>query len=73
MLTDALVEPESGLDSHGHPFRLWNAVNGVYFVGVSCNLADESYNCYPEVPATSLLDDLEQLAERSVHDIVGEE
>lgn len=38
---------------HGNPRRLWNAVNGETFVGVSANLAEPTYNCYPAAPASA--------------------
>jgi hypothetical protein len=71
LLEEALVDDEGGTDSHGSPIRLWNAVNGMYFIGVSSNLPAPSYNCYPEVPATALIDELTLRAERSVEDVLG--
>ena len=53
----------------GHPRRLWNAVNNHYFVGVSTNEQQPSYNCYPEVP-TTLLEDLARRAARSLEDVL---
>jgi hypothetical protein len=39
---------------------------GRIFVGVSCNLAQPAYNCYPEVPADGgLFEELQRRAERT--------
>jgi hypothetical protein len=53
----------------GRPKRLWNAVNGWYFVAVSTNERDAAYNCYPEEPSARL-DELAVRAERSVADVL---
>ncbi|MDI7267317.1 MAG: hypothetical protein QME96_04935 [Myxococcota bacterium] len=68
LLAEALEEPEGGVDSRGWPKRLWNALDGWYFVGVSTNEPKPAYNCYPEVPATSLLEELAKRAERTVEE-----
>jgi hypothetical protein len=70
LLAEALVDPEGGEDMHGRPKRLWNALGGWYFVGVSTNEQESAYNCYPEEPS-ALLPELEVRADRSVEDIVG--
>jgi hypothetical protein len=62
LLDEALVDEEAGTDVHGHLRRLWNAVNGEVFVGVSANLAEPAYNCYPAPPASETL--RKQLEER---------
>jgi hypothetical protein len=54
----------------GRPKRLWNAVNGWYFVAVSTNEPSAAYNCYPEEPSAHL-DELAARAERSVADVLG--
>lgn len=66
---NALIDGEAGEDSYGRPRRIWNAVAGTVFVGVSTNEQEPHYNCYPEVPATSLADELAERAERSVEDV----
>jgi hypothetical protein len=68
LLEEAIVDEAGGEDSFGRPKRLWNAVNGLYFVGVSTNESRPRYNCYPEVP-TAYLDELDQRLERSLEDI----
>jgi hypothetical protein len=45
-------------------------VAGWYFVGVSTNEAQAAYNCYPEVPATSVRGELLRRVERTVEDIL---
>ena len=70
LLSEALVDPAGGKDSHGRPKRLWNAVGGTVFVGVSTNEPVPAYNCYPEAPATVLADRLEARARRSVNEIM---
>lgn len=70
-MTTALPDPDGGTDSFGRPKRVWNAVAGATFVGVSTNEQDPAYNCYPEVPATALAHELAERAERSVEDILN--
>jgi len=71
LLDGALEDPEGGKDSFGRPCRIWNAVAGQVFLGKSTNEQDPAYNCYPEVPATSLAEELARRAERSVDDLLG--
>jgi hypothetical protein len=74
LLDDALVEPGNDLDSFDRPRRVWNAVNQWVFVGVSSNEQVPAYNCYPEIPATLLVDELARRAARSIDDVLsGEE
>ena len=68
LLDEALVDPDAGEDSMGHPKRLWNAINNHYFVGVSTNEQQAAYNCYPEVPSVCL-EELARRAERSLEDL----
>lgn len=68
LLVEAIEDPDGGADSMGRPKRLWNALAGWYFVGVSTNEAKPAYNCYPEVPATTLLEELVRRAERTVEE-----
>ena len=67
----ALVDPDAGTDSFGRPRRIWNAVAGTVFVGNSTNEQDPHYNCYPEVPATALAEELARRAERSVEQFLS--
>jgi len=71
LLDEAIVDPEGGMDSRGRPKRLWNALDGWYFVGVSTNEPEPAYNCYPEVPATVLLEELSRRAERTVEELAA--
>lgn len=66
LLATALEDPDGGADSFGRPKRIWNAVAGQTFVGVSTNEQDPAYNCYPEVPATALADELALRADSTV-------
>jgi len=66
LLKEALEDPDAGTDCHGFPRKLWNALGGVVFVGVSANCNPPEYNCYPEVPLTALRSVLLERAERSV-------
>jgi hypothetical protein len=66
LIDEALVDPDGGTDSYGRPRRLWTAVNGVFFVGVSTNENVPRYNCYPDVPASALVEELAARAQRSV-------
>jgi hypothetical protein len=70
LLDEALVDPLGGEDTFGRPKRLWNAVSGWYFVGVSTNENTPAYNCYPEEPA-ALLDQLDARAARTLEDLEG--
>jgi hypothetical protein len=70
LLADALVESDAGQDLHGRPKRLWNAIGGWYFVGVSTNEQEAAYNCYPEEPSV-FLPELQARAERSVEEVLG--
>ena len=72
LLREALVDPEGGTDVFGFPKRLWNAVAGMYFVGVSTNEQTPAYNCYPSVPATELVEELRLRAERSLGELLAE-
>lgn len=69
-MADALVEDATDIDSFGHPRRVWNAVEGMFFVGVSTNQQAPIYNCYREVPATHLVDQLAIRAERSLGELL---
>lgn len=71
LLRDALVDPDGGQDWKGRPKRLWNAVAGWTFVAVSTSEAEPAYNCYPDVPATALLDELTARAERSLEELAA--
>ena len=71
LLDEALVDPDGGNDLHGRPRRLWNAVNGWFFVGVSTGEPEEAYNCYPEVPATRIRDELSSRSVRTVEEFLG--
>jgi hypothetical protein len=70
LLDEALIDPDGGIDSLGHPRRLWNAVDGCFFVGVSTNEQQAAYNCYPEIPATSLRSELLVRSERTIEDVL---
>jgi hypothetical protein len=71
LLDTALDDPDAGLDSLGRPKKKWNAVAGRTFIGVSTNEQEPAYNCYPEVPATALADELARRADRSVEEFLG--
>ncbi len=71
LLKDALIDPEGGTNMFGFPTRIWNAVAGMYFVGVSTNEQTPAYNCYPSVPATEIVDDLIARAERSLEEFLA--
>ena len=70
LLNEALVDPDGGTDCNGRPRKLWNAVNGTTFVGVSSSEPEPAYNCYPEVAATGLADELYQRSRRSIEDLL---
>jgi hypothetical protein len=70
-LQQALID-EALEDSLGRPKTLWNAVDGRIFVGVSCNLREPRYNCYPEAPPDGkLFNELQRRAERTPDDLLG--
>lgn len=71
LLESALVEDPDDTDSMGRPRRLWNALNGWYFVAISTNEPVPGYNCYPEVPATRLKAHLDRLAERTIEEVMA--
>jgi hypothetical protein len=66
LMEEALVDPLGGSDSYGRPRKLWNAVGGFVFLGVSSNEPVPAYNCYPSEPLTELVDTLRLRAERTV-------
>ena len=71
LLAEALVDPDGVTDLNGRPKRLWNAVNGTTFVGVSSSETIAAYNCYPEVAATALANELYLRSKRSIADVMG--
>ena len=73
LIEDALIDPDGQLDWKGRPKRLWNAINGWTFVGVATGETELAYNCYPETPATDLLEELARRAERSIDDLLRKE
>ncbi|MBI2378744.1 MAG: hypothetical protein HYV07_32415 [Deltaproteobacteria bacterium] len=72
LIADALKDPDRGDDARGRPKILWNAAEGMYFIGVSTGQQEAVYNCYPEVPATSLYEQLEARARRSVSQVLAD-
>lgn len=73
LIVDALVDTGGATDSQGRPKKLWNAVDGFVFIGVSCNLAIAQYNCYPERPPDGrLFRELERRAERTREEVLAE-
>lgn len=71
LLQDALADPDSGPDAFGRPRKLWNAVAGWVFIGVSSNERAPAYNCYPEAPMTSLAEELRVRERRTVEQFLG--
>lgn len=71
LLKEALIDSGGSLDWKGRPKRIWNAVAGQIFVGVSCNTEEPRYNCYPEHPPDGkLIKQLKQRAERNLSDVL---
>jgi hypothetical protein len=70
LLDEALPDPDGLTDSFDRPKLLWNAIDGWYFVAVSTNEVEAAYNCYPEVPASSLVEQLAERAARSLADVM---
>lgn len=71
LLNEALDDPKGETDFLGRPKKKWNAINGVYLIGVSTNEPDPKYNCYPEHP-TCLLDELSRRVGRSLEEYVNQ-
>ncbi|MFN9871543.1 MAG: hypothetical protein ACK55E_08915 [Cyanobacteriota bacterium] len=71
LLDEALDDPKGETDFLGRPKKKWNAINGVYLIGVSTNEPEAKYNCYPEVPSC-LLDELSRRAGRSLEDFINQ-
>lgn len=70
LIDDALEDPSGNTDSQGRPKTLWNAVDGRIFVGVSCNLREPRYNCFPEIPPCGrLYSELQRRAERTLDEV----
>ena len=65
LLDEALPDPRGEQDFLTRPKKVWNAINGVYLIGVSTNETELKYNCYPEQP-TCLLEELNRRAARSL-------
>jgi hypothetical protein len=70
LLDEALEDPDGGTDAAGHPRRVWNAVDGWFFVGVSTNEQAPTYNCYPDTPATSLRAALLVRSRRTIEEVL---
>jgi hypothetical protein len=72
LINEALDDPGGALDLHRRAKRVWNAIEGCYFVGVSCNVAEPLYNCYPEdPPGGKLFHELQRRAERTRDEVLG--
>jgi len=71
LLDEALDDPMGETDFLGRPKKKWNAINGVYFIGVSTYEPEPKYNCYPEHP-NCLLDELSRRADRSLEDFINQ-
>lgn len=70
LIDEALEDPKGATDCLGRPKVLWNAVERVTFVGVSCNLVNPLYNCYRvNPPDGKLLAELLRRAERTRDDV----
>ena len=66
------MDTSGDTDWMGRPKKLWNAVEGYVFIGVSANLQTPHYNCYPERPPDGkLLKQLESRAERTRDDLLS--
>jgi hypothetical protein len=65
LLDEALPDPRGEQDFLARPKKLWNAINGVYLIGISTNETELKYNCYPEQP-TCLLEELSRRAARNL-------
>jgi len=73
LITEAIPDPRAAEDVFGRPKRLWNAVAGTVFVGVSTSEQEPAYNCYPEVPLSELRSLLSQRAERTIEQFMRAE
>lgn len=72
LINEALEDSGGALDSLGRPKRLWNAVEGYIFIGVSCNLSETRYNCYPERPPDGkLFSELQRRADRTRDEVLN--
>jgi len=70
LIDEALEDPCGAKDFRGRPKKLWNAVERLTFIGVSCNMNEPLYNCYPECPPSGkLLPELLRRADRTRDDI----
>lgn len=73
LLRSALEDPRGGVDVFGRPRRVYNAVAGVVFVGMSTNEPQPAHNCYPVLALTTeLRSQLLTRADRSVDEALGE-
>lgn len=70
LLADALEDPTAGTDAFDRPRKVWNAVAGWVFVGVSSNEQLPAYNCFPEAPVTALVAELQVRAERTIEEVL---
>jgi hypothetical protein len=66
LIDEALAEPEGPMDRLGRPKRIWNALAGWCFVGVSTNEQEPAYNCYPSQPSTALHEELARRRQRTI-------
>lgn len=72
LLDEALEDTRGHVDCFGRPRRLWNAVEGVVFTGLSNNTRESSYDCFREVPPDGkLFRELQRRSERTRNDVLG--
>jgi hypothetical protein len=72
LLNEALIDPSGGEDVFGNPRKLWNAIEGCYFIGRSCNTSVPQYDCYPEYfPSGKLYTELRERALRRLRDYMS--
>jgi hypothetical protein len=70
LVDEALEDPAAGVDCFNRPRRIWNAIAGTCFVGVSTNEPTLAYHCYPAVPLTALRSELARRARRTLADVL---
>lgn len=66
----AIFDPDGSKDVAGYPLNVYNAVNGVCFVGASQHTGWPDYNCYPEDPPQEFYGELKRRAKRSVEELL---
>ena len=70
LIESAVFSENGGKDCQGRPKKIWNAVNGCIFVGISNQVPEPVYNCMiADFPESNVREKVLELARRAIDDI----